>query len=77
MFVRYRVGSEYAGIEERLDQATKEIKQRFDFKNSKTDISLKKKKRSGCPVGRRVQVEGSARYHQGEMREARRFVESV
>jgi uncharacterized protein YajQ (UPF0234 family) len=28
-----------------LDQATKEIKQRFDFKDSKTDISLKEKER--------------------------------
>jgi uncharacterized protein YajQ (UPF0234 family) len=28
-----------------LDQATKEIKQRFDFKDSKTDISLKEKEK--------------------------------
>ena len=28
-----------------LDQATKEIKQRFDFKHSKTDISLKEKEK--------------------------------
>ena len=28
-----------------LDQATKEIKQRFDFKDSKTEISLKEKER--------------------------------
>lgn len=28
-----------------LDQATKEIKQRFDFKNSKTEINLKEKEK--------------------------------
>src|SRR5215831_12476399 len=28
-----------------LDQATKEIKQRFDFKDSKTEISLKEKEK--------------------------------
>src|SRR6476660_9636058 len=28
-----------------LDQATKEIKQRFDFKDSKTDINLKEKEK--------------------------------
>jgi len=28
-----------------VDQATKEIKQRFDFKNSKTEITLKEKEK--------------------------------
>ena len=28
-----------------LDQATKEIKQRFDFKDSKTEITLKEKEK--------------------------------
>lgn len=29
-----------------LDQATKEIKQRFDFKDSKTEITLKEKEKN-------------------------------
>ena len=35
-----------------VDQATKEIKQRFDFKDSKTEITLKEKERSWfwCPT---------------------------
>ena len=29
-----------------VDQATKEIKQRFDFKDSKTELTLKEKKKN-------------------------------
>ena len=36
-----------------VDQATKEIKQRFDFKDSKTEITLKEKEKGAGPGLRR------------------------
>jgi uncharacterized protein YajQ (UPF0234 family) len=47
-----------------LDQATKEIKQRFDFKDSKTEITLKEKEKElvvseNClPPGLNIQCAG-------------------
>ena len=41
-----------------VDQATKEIKQRFDFKDSKTELTLKEKeKRTRRAFRRRVQTQ--------------------
>ena len=61
-----------------VDQATKEIKQRFDFKDSKTEITLKEKEKELVLVSDdEYKLNAVNRHYQGQVREARGLAEGV
>ena len=61
-----------------VDQATKEIKQRFDFKDSKTEITLKEKEKELVLVSDdEYKLNAVTGHHQDQVCEARGVVEGV